>query len=230
MLFCSPQLYRVTVAFLSARTSLAILRLTLSSTRRFCLPNCRSLDFLFFLQHSRVNSRAQVSNSSPWGPQCQRVFRIFSAPMVHLSHWLAKSTHLVLKALIDSWLKGNHKKLQILWPPGNSVWHPYSRVLCVPRRSAVTEIVKPACLASTVMPCICMILCIALLSHNWLMNTWCTGVPNKVLNDCIFSLLLFYWKCIFTFNILDFYIFILLYVHYIRLWFCSHFTGLSVEY
>ena len=72
--------------------------------------------------------RAQVSNSSPWGPQCLLVFGTFSAPVVQLSHWLAKEfTRLVLKALIDSWLKGNHKNLQTLWPPGNSVWHPWCR-------------------------------------------------------------------------------------------------------
>ena len=32
-----------------------------------------------------------------------------------------------MQALIDSWLKGNHKNLQTLRPPGNWVWHPCSR-------------------------------------------------------------------------------------------------------
>ena len=72
-------------------------------------------------------STTQVSNSSPWGPQCLLVFGTFSAPVVYLRHRSAKdSTHLVLEALIDSWLRGNHKNLQTLRPPGNPVWHPCS--------------------------------------------------------------------------------------------------------
>ena len=60
-----------------------------------------------------------VSNSSPGGPLCLLVFWLFSAPLVHSSHWLAKEwTHLGLQALIDSWLKGNHKNLQTLGPLG----------------------------------------------------------------------------------------------------------------
>ena len=86
-------------------------------------------------------SRSQVSNSSPWGPQCLLVFGMFSAPTVHLSHWLAKhSPHLVLKALIDSWLRGNHKNLQTLWPPGDLVWHPCSRSIPLQKHySSVTK-------------------------------------------------------------------------------------------
>ena len=61
----------------------------------------------------------QVSNSSPGGPLCLLVFWLFSAPLLHSSHWLAKEwTHLGLQALIDSWLKGNHKTLQTLGPLG----------------------------------------------------------------------------------------------------------------
>ena len=63
----------------------------------------------------RGSCKAQVSNSSPGGPLCLLVFWLFSAPLVHSSHWLAKEwTHLGLQALIDSWLKGNHKNLQTL--------------------------------------------------------------------------------------------------------------------
>ena len=63
--------------------------------------------------------KAQVSNSSPGGPLCRLVFWLFSAPLVHSSHLLAKEwTHLGLQALIDSWLKGNHKNLQTLGPLG----------------------------------------------------------------------------------------------------------------
>ena len=70
--------------------------------------------------------KAEVSNSSPGGPLCLLVFWLFSAPLVHSSHWLAKEwTHLGLQALIDSWLKGNHKNLQTLRPSGDSVWHPW---------------------------------------------------------------------------------------------------------
>ena len=68
-----------------------------------CLPTCRS----------------QVSNSSPGGTLCLLVFWLLSAPLVHWSHWLAKEwTRLGLQALIDSWLKGNHKNLQTLGPLG----------------------------------------------------------------------------------------------------------------
>ena len=34
-----------------------------------------------------------------------------------------------MQALIDSWLKGNHKNLQTLRPPGNWVWHSCSKQL-----------------------------------------------------------------------------------------------------
>ena len=71
--------------------------------------------------------RARVSNSSAGGPLCLLVSGLFSAPLVHSTHWLAKEwTHLGMQALIDSWLKGNHKNLQTLWPPGNWVWHPWT--------------------------------------------------------------------------------------------------------
>ena len=74
--------------------------------------------------------RPQVSNSSPGGPLCLLVFWLFSAPLVHSSHWLAKEwIHLGLQALIDSWLKGNHKNLQTLRPSWDSVWHPWLRPL-----------------------------------------------------------------------------------------------------
>ena len=90
-------------------------------------------------------------NSGPGGPLCLLVFGSFSAPSVHSSHWLAKEwTHLGMQALIDSWLKGNHKNLQTLRPPGNWVWQPCSRLSLssgasnhVPRRAESTQVFIP---------------------------------------------------------------------------------------
>ena len=85
-------------------------------------------------------STSQVSNSSPWGPQYLLVFGMFLAPVAQLRHWLAKEwTHLGLRALMDSWLKGNHKNLQTPRPSGNSVRHPCSTCFPSVRSSAGRE-------------------------------------------------------------------------------------------
>ena len=141
ILFCIPMLWcvfiHVTVTFLSALTSLALLLWPLSLTIRFCTQNCCSLDVLCFSLHFSANSRLLREN---------------------------------------------------------------------PRRSAVSEILKPPCLAPTIIPRskslrshffpiltfglknswtswphVCMLLCIWLLPHDWLIKYHCI---NKLVCRC----------------------------------------------